>query len=43
MIVDIMDISQEPNTQKELQKWISEVGVDEAFKKIILIHTIYSS
>lgn len=39
MIVDILDIKQEPENINELTKWIQNVGIDAVFKKVIQIYS----
>lgn len=39
MIVDILDIKQEPENMNELKKWIQRVGIDTVFKKVIQIYS----
>lgn len=43
MIVDIMGIANKQKDIHLLHNWIDEVGIDEAFAKVILIHTTYST
>lgn len=39
IIVDILDIRQEPENLAELENWIQRAGIDEVFKKIIQIYS----
>ena len=40
IIVDIMDIQNEPETIFELDNWIRQIGLQEVYKKIIQIYSI---
>ena len=40
IIVDIMDIQNEPENIFELDNWIREIGLQEVYKKIIQIYSI---
>ena len=40
IIVDIMDIQNEPENIFELDNWIRQIGLQEAYKKIIQIYSI---
>lgn len=39
MIVDILDIKQEPENIHELRRWIQSAGIDTVFKKVIQIYS----
>lgn len=39
MIVDILDIKQEPENMTELRSWIQNIGIDAVFKKVIQIYS----
>ena len=40
IIVDIMDIQNEPENIFELDNWIRQIGPQEVYKKIIQIYSI---
>ena len=40
IIVDIMDIQNEPENILELDNWIRQIGLQEVYKKIIQIYSI---
>lgn len=40
IIIDIMDIQNEPENIFELDNWIREIGLQEVYKKIIQIYSI---
>ena len=40
IIVDIMDIQNEPENIFELDNWIRQIGLQEVYKKIIQIYSI---
>ena len=40
IIVDIMDIQNEPENIYELDNWIRQIGLQEVYKKIIQIYSI---
>lgn len=40
IIVDIMDIHNEPENIFELDNWIRQIGLQEVYKKIIQIYSI---
>ena len=40
IIVDIMDIQNEPENIIELDNWIRQIGLQEVYKKIIQIYSI---
>ena len=40
IIVDIMDIQNEPESIFELDNWIRQIGLQEVYKKIIQIYSI---
>ena len=40
IIVDIMDIKNEPENIFELDNWIRQIGLQEVYKKIIQIYSI---
>ncbi len=40
IIVDIMDIQNEPENIFELDNWIQQIGLQEVYKKIIQIYSI---
>ena len=40
IIVDIMDIQNEPANIFELDNWIRQIGLQEVYKKIIQIYSI---
>ena len=40
-LVHIMKIENEPESIKELDKWINEAGIDEVSKKVIKLYTIH--
>ena len=40
IIVDIMDIQNEPENIFELDNWIRKIGLQEVYKKIIQIYSI---
>ena len=40
IIVDIMDIQNEPENIFELDNWIRRIGLQEVYKKIIQIYSI---
>ena len=37
-----MKIENEPESIKELDKWINEAGIDEVSKKIVELYTIHA-
>ena len=41
-LVHIMKIENEPESIKELDKWINEAGIDEVSKKIVELYTIHA-
>ena len=41
-LVHIMKIEKEPESIKELDKWINEAGIDEVSKKIVELYTIHA-
>ena len=42
-LVHIMKIENEPESIKELDKWINEAGIDEVSKKIVELYTIHAA
>ena len=40
IIVDIMDIQNEPENIFEVDNWIRQIGLQEVYKKIIQIYSI---
>lgn len=40
IIIDIMDIQNEPENIFELDNWIRQIGLQEVYKKIIQIYSI---
>ena len=40
IIVDIMDIQNEPENIFDLDNWIRQIGLQEVYKKIIQIYSI---
>lgn len=40
-LIHIMKIENEPESIKELDKWIKKEGVDEVSKKVIELYTIH--
>lgn len=41
LIVDIMDISNEPENIQELENWVTREGIDTVLRKIVLLHTTF--
>jgi hypothetical protein len=42
-LIHIMKIENEPESIKELDKWIKKEGVDEVSKKVIELYTIHDA
>ncbi|BBK21251.1 hypothetical protein [Amedibacterium intestinale] len=40
-LIHIMKIENEPESIKELDKWIKKEGIDEVSKKVIKLYTIH--
>lgn len=38
MMVEILDIEEEPENREELEKWIEHSGIENVFKKVIEIN-----
>lgn len=38
MMVEILDIEEEPQNREELEKWIERSGIENVFKKVIEIN-----
>lgn len=43
MMVNIMDIKDEPEIQEELVRWIQKDGIDHVFETVIRLYTTYSN